>query len=158
MAGPDWDKLRGQAAQDLRAHEELTGLFPAIRPADDSGHGLTVGWLVPLIVVVRRWQHRRELRTQTRESLFPLAPKMLVGLTPTRLVVWQARRRWSLGTFLGYVSRDRIIHADAPTVGQGWRTLRVHLANETSVTLKVPGRIVDDLAVMLSNPPGSTVL
>lgn len=129
-------------------------LLPALRPPDDDDEWVTfVPGVIPLMLLVERLLHRRELRTATQRSLFPLAPRMLLGLTTKRVLIWQARRRWRLGPFLGYVSLDRIVQAEAPTVGQGWRTLRVHLSNEPAVTIKVPGDLADELAAALSGPP-----
>ena len=84
-------------------------------------------------------------------SMFPLAPRMFIVLTNRELLIWAARRNWRLGDYLGSVHRQRIIQATAPTVGAGWRTVLVYLANEPTVPIRVPSTIADDLAAML--PP-----
>jgi hypothetical protein len=155
VAHIDWEQLHRQAARELRESEDLLALLPATRPPEQGWEGATVAWLIPVISAIERLLHRRYLRTATKRSVFPLAPRMLLGITPTRLVVWRARRRWRLGPFLGYVTLDRILQAEAPTVGQGWRTIRLHLANEPAVSVKVPARYADKLAAVLSGEVGS---
>jgi len=111
---------------------------------------MAIAALIPLIMVAEHlmwWRHTRET---ARISLFPLASRMVIGLTDQRLLIWAASRRWRLGGFLGSVSRDRIVQATAPTVGAGWRTVRIYLANEPAVSIRVPGVMADRLAALLS--------
>lgn len=144
----DWDAVMTAAAADLRPGEQLTALFPAI-PSDGPAGASAPSELMPLIIAVEHLAWRRRIRTSATSSMFPTAPRMLIGLTGHRLVVWSAARRWRPGKFLGYVTRDRLIQATAPTVGSGWRTVVIYLANEPPVSLKVPGPIADDVARML---------
>jgi len=75
---------------------------------------------------------------------------MVMALTERRLLIWATGRRWSMGPFIGFVTLDRVVQADVLTVGSGWRTVRVDLANEPAVRLKVPGDLAEDLAAFLS--------
>jgi hypothetical protein len=109
---------------------------------------------MPLIMTVEYVLWRRRSRAVGRASLFPLAPRMIIGLTSQRLMIWAARRRWRLGKLLGYVSRERIIQATAPTGGSGWRTVQIYLANEPAVPIKVPAVMADPLASTLSGQEG----
>jgi hypothetical protein len=144
-----WESTRVAASADLRRGEPLIALFPALTPSDSEG-GLAPVGLIPLIMAVEYLQWRHRNRATGRTSLFPLAPRMIIALTNQRLVIWTARRRWRLGNLLGDVSRERIIQATAPTTGSGWRTVRIYLANEPTVPIKVPSVIADRLASTLS--------
>jgi hypothetical protein len=151
-----WEASRAAAVDKLRDGESIVALFPALTPPDDGGSGLVPALLIPLIAAVESWHWRHTARKLARQSLFPLAPRMVVALTERRLLVWTAGRRWSLGPFIGFVTMDRIVQAEVVTVGSGWRTVRFDLANEPSVRLKVPGELADDLADFLSGRPLAT--
>lgn len=135
--------------RNLQPGEPLFGLFPAVSPRESSG-GLAFAPLIPLIMVVEHLMWWRRTREAARTSMFPLAPRMIIGLTGQRMLIWAATRRWQLGEFLGSVSRDRIVQSTAPTVGEGWRTVRIYLANEPTVPIRVPGVMADRLAALLS--------
>jgi hypothetical protein len=143
-------KPHEQMARELRDGEQLRAVIPAFAPSPDSGSGFVPAIMIPVIAVVERWHWRRTTRSTAERSLFPLAPRMLLGLTDRRLLVWSSRRNWRLGNFLGDVALDRIVDAQAPTVGTGARSVTVHLANEPSVTFKVPGDVADQLANALA--------
>jgi len=151
MAGVAGGSWRDVAEGELQGGEKLVGVMPALspRPAASAG-GLVPAFLIPIIRGVERWHWRRTSRRTAASSRFPLAPRMIVGLTDRRLLMWEARRRWRVGEFLGYVTLDRVVQADAPTVGAGWRTVRIFLANEPPVSVKVPGKFADDFAGSLS--------
>jgi hypothetical protein len=110
--------------------------------------------LLPVVAVVERWQDRRSARQTSKTSLFPLAPRMVMGLTNRRILTWTAGRRWSMGSFLGFVPIEAIVSAEVLTVGEGWRTVRVDLANEPSVRFKVPGHMAEKFADALSGRLG----
>jgi len=112
--------------------------------------------LTLVVIAADHLARRRRLRAQARESIFPLAPRMIIGLTNRRLLIWSVRPGWRLGPFLGYVTRDRIMQATAPTVGGGWRTVSIFLAQEPTVSIKVPAAAADDLARELSGWPELT--
>jgi hypothetical protein len=140
---------------ELRASEQRLALFPALTPSD-SGGGLAPAELFPLIMAVEHLAWRQRSRAAARTSMFPLAPRMIIGLTDQRLLIWVARRRWRLGAFLGDVPRDRIVQATAPTAGQGWRTVRIYLANEPTVSIQVPAVTADRLSSALSGRAGES--
>lgn len=148
----DWeDAIRAVA---LPADEPLLALIPALTPHGPGG-GLAPAELMPLIMLAERVAWLRRSRTAARLSMFPLAPRMVIGLTSQRLLIWSARNRWRVGKYLGEVSRDRIVLSTAPTVGAGWRTVLIYLANEPTVTIKVPAVSADRLAATLSGQPES---
>lgn len=150
MARVDWKRSRDLAAEELRAGETLRAVFPSLASSDEGGSGIMPAAFVPVVTVVERWQQRRAARQTSKASLFPLAPRMVMALTNRRLLIWAAGRRWSMGTFLGFVPLESIVDADVVTVGAGWRTVRTDLANEPSVRFRVPGQLAEDIAAALS--------
>jgi hypothetical protein len=152
----DWEQAA--AAADLQPGERLLALVPAITPPPDYGSGGMVlpGLvpLIPLIMAARRAAWRKHARAAAASSGVPLAPRMIICLTDRRLVICTARGRWRTGAALGSVWLDRIIAADAPTVGSGWRTVLIHLAGQPKLTIKVPATAADRLAAALSDTEG----
>jgi hypothetical protein len=134
---------------ELRPAERAFGLFPAIT-VDDSGGGTAPAELWPVIIAAEHLIRRRRDRSASRGSLFPLSSRMIMALTDQRLMIWAARVNWRPGTFLGFVQRDRILQVTVPGTGSGWRTLLIHLANEPTVSIKVPSATASPLAAALS--------
>ena len=117
---PDWEQIRREAARDLDDVETLRVLLPALSPHPDSGSRAFIPLaLFPLIAAIRRWNWSRATKQSAHASEFPLAPRMVVGLTDKRLLVWASGRRRRLRRLLGHVPLDRIAGAQAPTVGAG---------------------------------------
>lgn len=143
-------------AVGLPPDEPLLALVPALTPGGSNG-GLAPAELTPLIMLAERIASRRRTRAAARASAFPLAPRMVIGLTGRRLLIWSTRSRWQAGTYLGEVSRDRIVLSTSPTVGTGWRTVLIYLANEPTVTIKVPAVTADSFAATLSGHPDMDV-
>lgn len=138
--------------RELRDGESLVGLVPALAPHPDTGGGgLLPAWVIPVIWAVERWRWHRSSRQLAVASMFPLAPRMFIAATDRRLLIWRSRRRWRFGGFLGYVTLDRIVRADAPTVGAGWRSVRIFLANEPTLTVRVPSKSADSFARFLTS-------
>jgi len=153
MAGESLrQRILSVVKSELRPGETARGLFPAIT-VSDSEDGVAPAELWPLIMAAEYVLRRRRDRAASRGSLFPLSSRMIMLLTDQRLMIWAAQLRWRPGRFLGYVSRDRILQVDAPTVGTGWRTVVMHLANEPAVSIKVPAETAERLAQALSGVP-----
>ena len=151
-----WTGILAEAKSELRRGEVLRAIFPALSESSPSGGGMVPAELMLAVLAAEHLTHRRRLRTQARESMFPLASRMIIGLSNQRLLIWTVRPGWRLGSFIGYVTRDRILQATAPTVGTGWRTVKIYLAQEPTVSIKVPARAADDLARELSGFPELT--
>jgi hypothetical protein len=148
----DWQSILRAAAADLRQDEELETIFTALAPLPSSmGMAPDGVWLLILAANHVRW--RRSTRAAAEASNFPLAPRMFIGLTSQRLLIWEAPRKWRLGTLLGWVPRERITGAVAPTVGAGWRTVLISLADAPDVAIKAPPGNADRLASVLSGQP-----
>lgn len=148
-----WEATRAAASAHLRPGESLIALVPAVPPSD-SKRGMAPAWLWPLILTAEHLHWRHRVRQASQASAFPLASRMLIGLTAQRLVIWKARGHWRLGDLLGDVPRERIVRAEAPTVGSGWRTVRIHLADGPAVPVRVSHKIADRLADVLSGQQG----
>jgi hypothetical protein len=150
-----WTVILAEAKSELRRGELLQAIFPALSQSSSAG-GMAPAELMMGVLAAERLTQRRRMRAQARESMFPLASRMIIGLSNQRLLIWSVRPGWRLGSFIGYVTRDRILQATAPTIGTGWRTVNVYLAQEPTVSIKVPARAADDLARELSGFPELT--
>lgn len=150
-----WTAILGEAKAELRRGEMLRAIFPALSQSS-AGGGMAPAELWLAVLAAEHLTHRRRLRAQARESMFPLSSRMIIGLSNQRLLIWSVRPGWRLGSFIGYVTRDRILQATAPTAGTGWRTVNIYLAQEPTVSIKVPARAADDLARELSGFPELT--
>jgi hypothetical protein len=146
------DKALAVVRAEVRPGESVLALFPAVTLGESSG-GLAPAALWPLIMAVETLIRRRRDHTASRASLFPLSSRMIVALSDQRLLIWAARLNWRPGDFLGYVSCDRILQVTVPGTGSGWRRVLIHLANEPTVTIKVPSRTAGQLAAALSGAP-----
>jgi hypothetical protein len=147
----DWkDAVR---ALGLAPGEDLLTMTPAVAPGRTGG-GMSMSGLVVVKLAADRiaWQRRTE--AAARSSGFPLAPRMIIGVTDRRLLVWSAGSRWRVRKYLGEVSRDQITRGTAPTVGAGWRSVLIDLATGPTVTIRVPARTADRLAASLSGQSG----
>jgi hypothetical protein len=144
------------ARSELRRGEVLQAIFPALSQPP-AGAGLLSAELMVPFLAVDHLSRRRRRRAQARESMFPLAARMIIGLTNQRLMIWKVRPGWRLGSFIGYVTRDRVLQATAPpATGTGWRTICIYLAEEPTVSIRVPAGAADDLGRELSGRPDLT--
>jgi len=151
---PDWKQAA--AAADLEPGERLWALIPAVTPAPDHGSGglVVLPPLIPLMMAAQRAAWRTHAHGASVRSGFPLAPRLIIGVTDRRLMIWTARRRWRTGVSLGSVKLDRIVAAEASTVGSGWRSVMIRLSSQQELTIKVPATAADRLAAALSDPAG----
>jgi hypothetical protein len=145
-----------EARSELRRGEVLQAIFPALSQPPTAG-GSVPAELMAAVLAADHLSRRRRRRAQARESMFPLAARMIIGLTNQRLIIWKVRPGWRLGPFIGYVSRDRVLQVTAPPVaGTGWRNVSVFLAEEPTVSIKVPAGAAADLGRELSGRPDLT--
>jgi hypothetical protein len=143
------EKALAAVQAEVRPGESVLALIPAITLEESSG-GLAPAALWPLIMAVEHLIRRRRDHEASRASLFPLSSRMIIALSDQRLMIWAARLNWRPGSFLGYVSRDRILQVSVPGTGSGWRRVLIHLANEPTVSIKVPSTTASQLAAALS--------
>jgi len=134
----------------LEPEERQVTLFTALVPPPEWGGQVIDVILAPLVWAVwhATWRHSTRAASQAADVTLP--PRMIIALTPRRMVVWRASRRWRLGAVAGALPRHMIAVATAPLGGTRSRALVVRLATGQAVTLRVWPATADDLAAQLS--------
>jgi hypothetical protein len=117
MRGPDWNRTRAAVIAYVQPGEQLQALFTALIPRPESGGFVVTGALAPLVWAVRRVAWERAAHAVSRATGVPVAPRMIVALTPSRMVIWRAARNWRLGDLSGELPRDRIIGVTSAGAG-----------------------------------------
>lgn len=149
LRGPDWNRTRAVVTAYLQPGEQLEILFTALIPQPESGGFVVTDVLVPLVWAVRRVAWERAASAISRATDVPVAPRMIVALTPSRIVIWRAARNWRLGDLSGELPRDRII--GVTTAGGGTRSRRLvfHLSTGSTAVMRVTPAVADQLTTML---------
>jgi hypothetical protein len=150
LRAPDWTRTRAEVTGFLEPQERPVTLFAALIPPPEWGGQIVDVILAPLVWAVWHATWRYSARAASRAAGVGLAPRMVIALTPTRMVCWRASRRWQLGTLAGELPRHMIAGATAPPGGTRSRALVLQLATGQAVTLKVGPTTADDLAAQLS--------
>jgi hypothetical protein len=125
-------------------------LFTALIPPPESGGVVVDGVFVPLIWVAWHVAWRRAARAASRVADVPMAPRMIVAVTPSRIVIWRAAHNWRLGDFSGELPRDRIIEVTATGGGTRSRRLVLHLSTGSAVAMLVNPATADQLTATFS--------
>jgi hypothetical protein len=146
----DQQAYQAMISAQVRDGETSSQPFAAITPDPDEGRGFGLIVAFPVLWAMRRLSKRHARRDTTKRSGIRMAQRMLVAVTSDRMLIWSAQRHWAPGEFLGDVALNRIADAQAPTVGQGWRSVRIDLVDGESVTIKVGSQHADELAGLLS--------
>lgn len=134
----------------LEPEERPVALFTALIPPPEWGGQIIDVILAPLVWAAWHVTWHRSARAASLAAGVALAPRMVIAVTPRRMVVWQASRRWRLGIMAGELSRDLIVGATAPPGGTRSRALVLRLATGKAVTLMVWPDTADDLVAQLS--------
>ena len=150
LRAPDWTRTRAVVTGFLEPEERPVMLFTALVPPPERGGEIVDVILAPLVWAVWHATWRHSTRAASRAANITLAPRMVIALTPRRMVVWRANRRWRLGTMAGELPRHLIAGATAPPGGTRSRALVLRLATGQAVTLRVWPASADDLAAQLS--------
>jgi len=148
--GPDWSRIRAVVTAYVQPGEQLQALFTALIPRPGSDGLVVSGALVPLFWAVQRVAWERAARAVSQATGVPVAPRMIVALTPTRMVIWRAARNWRLGDLSGELPRDRIIGVTTAGVGTRSRRLILHLSTGSTVAMRVAPAVADQLTAMFS--------
>lgn len=154
MPDTQWKEIRERAAAELSEGDGLRLLFPALAGIKDSGHSFT---LMPFGTLYRLAERAIEAQRSKRtlaESGLPLRGRMIIGVGREDIFVWSASRRWAygrwrMGRLLGQVPVSQVVSAEAPTIGQGWRTVNLQLAGKSSVALRAPSAVADEFVQLL---------
>lgn len=125
-------------------------LFTAVTPAPESGVLLIEGVLAPLAWAVWRVMWSHDVRVASRAAGVPLAPRMIVALTPRRLVIWRATRKWRLGKVSGELPRERILQVAEAGGGARSRRLDLQMSTGSTFTLLVTKEAAAQLTATLS--------
>lgn len=159
MPDKSWTTIRERAAADVGDDGNLRMLFPALAGGRDSGHGFT---LMPFGTLYRLAGRAAE-GVRTRRILaatgFPVRSRMIIGLGEHHMFVWSASKqwaygRWRIGRLVGTIPIDHVSTAEAPTVGQGWRTVVLQLTGKSPASLRVPAPVVNELVQALTGRVG----
>jgi len=109
LRGPDWTRTRDVVTAFLEPEERPVTLFTALVPPPERGGEIVDVILAPLVWAVWHATWRHSTRAASRAANITLAPRMVIALTPRRMVVWRANRRWRLGTMAGELPRHLIV-------------------------------------------------
>lgn len=150
LRGPDWNRTRAVVTAYLEPDEQLVTLFTALIPPPELEGVVVDSGLVPLIWAAWYVTWRRAARAASRVADVPMAPRMIVAVTPSRIVIWRAARNWRLGDFSGELPRDRVIEVTAAGGGTRSRRLVLHLSTGPTVAILVNPEAADQLTAMLS--------
>ena len=151
VGGPDWKQTRATITEYLGHDEPLESMFTALVPPPERG-GLTASaavWPIVWAIWLATWQ--AAVRKSSQSAQVPLARRMIVVLTPRRLVIWRASRRWRLRAVAGDLSRDRIADIAVSGSAPRSRTLILHLTTGASITLKVSPESASRLRDLMTN-------
>lgn len=94
LHGPDWTQTRAAVIACLEPEEQPVALFTALVPPPEWGGQIVDVIVAPLVWAAWHVTWRRSARAASRTAGVSLAPRMVIALTPRRMVVWQASRRW----------------------------------------------------------------
>lgn len=115
--------------------------------------GMTFVLFLPLLIVADRLEWRAASNKAARETGFPLATKMIIGITADRLIIWSARWRWRLGSQRGAVRRDQVSLMESPPSQSRWPKVRLMLPGKPVAVIRVPASAVGQLTEALSGGP-----
>jgi hypothetical protein len=150
---PDWNRTRAVVTMHLGPEERLVTLFTAVIPPPESGGVVVDGALVPLVWAAWHAMWRHATRAASRAADIPVAPRMIVALTTSRIVIWRATRNWRLGKISGEMPRDRLLGVGATAGGPRFRRLVLHLSTGSTLTVLVTPATADQLTALLSVRP-----
>lgn len=80
---------------------------------------------------------RSSVRKTVQTAGVPLARRMIIGLTPRRLVIGRADRGWQLRTIMGDLPRDQIAKVELGAASDRSRRAIPHLNTGESITLRM---------------------
>jgi len=147
---PDWNRTRAVVTAHLGPEERLVTLFTAVIPPPESDGVLVDGALVPRAWAAWHAMWRHAARAASRAADIPVAPRMIVVLTTSRIVIWRATRNWRLGKMCGAMPRDQILGASAAVGGTQSRRLVLHLSTGSAITVLVTPATADQLIGLFS--------
>ena len=147
----DWEQTRTAISAHLEPDEPLEGIFTAVLPDEGRGRGFASSGLWPLILAVEYATRRADVRKAGQTAGVPLARRMIIGLTPRRLIIGKADRRWRLREIAGDLPRNQVANVDFGGASPRVRRVFLRLKNGESVTLRMSREVADQLRERLSS-------
>jgi hypothetical protein len=148
--GPDWEKTRTAISAHIEPGEPVEGIFTAVMPGEERGRGLAFGGVWPVVMAVEYAMRRSSIRKTVQTVGVPLARRMIIVLTPRRLVIGQAGRGWRLRAITGDLPRDQIAKVELGAASDRSRRAILHLNTGASITLRMTRAGADQLRDRLS--------
>lgn len=148
--GPDWEKTRAAISAHIEPGEPVEGIFTAVMPGEERGGGLAFGGLWPVVMAVEYAMRRSSVRETVQTVGVPLARRMIIALTPRRMVIGQADRRWRLRMIMGDLPRDQIAKVELGAASDHSRRAILHLNTGESITLRMTRAGADQFRDRLS--------
>lgn len=130
--------------------EPVECIFTAVMPGEESGEGLAFAGLWPVVMAVEHAMWRSSVRKTSQATGVPLARRMILALTPQRLVIGQADRGWRLRAIAGDLPRDQITNVELGAASDSSRRAILHLNTGESITLRMTRASADYLRDRLS--------
>jgi hypothetical protein len=93
---------------------------------------------------------RSSVRKTVQTAGVPLTRRMIIALTPRRLVIGQADRGWRLRTITGDLPRDKIAKVELGAASDRSRRVILHLNTGESITLRMTRAAADKFRDRLS--------
>lgn len=103
-----------------------------------------------VVMAVQHAMWRSSVRKTAQTAGVPLARRMIIGLTPRRLVIGEAGRGWRLRAIIGDLPRDQIVKVELGAASDRTRRAILHLSNGEIITLRMTRAIADQLQDRLS--------
>jgi hypothetical protein len=148
--GPDREKIRTAISAHIEPGEPVEGIFTAVMPGEGRSGGLAFGGLGLVVMAVEYAMRRSSVRKTVQAAGVPLARRMIIALTPRRLVIAQADRGWRLRTITGDLPRDQIAKVELGAASDRTRRAILHLNTGGSITLRMTRAGADQLRDHLS--------
>ena len=148
--GPDREKIRTAISAHIEPGEPVEGIFTAVMPGEERGEGSAFGGLGFVVMAVEHAMRRSSVRKTVQTAGVPLARRMIIALTPRRLVIGQADRGWRLRTITGDLPRDQIAKVELGAASDRTRRAILHLNTGESITLRMTRAGADQLRDRLS--------
>ena len=134
---PDPEAIRAAISAYFEPGEPVEGIFTAVMPGEERSGGLAFGELGLVVMAVEYAMRLSSARKTVQATGVPLARRMIIALTPRRLVIGQADRGWRLRTITGDLPRDQIAKVELGAASDRTQRAVLHLSTGESITLRM---------------------
>lgn len=147
---PNPETIRTAISAHIECGEPVEGIFTAVMPGEARSGGLAFGGLGLVVMAVEYAMRLSSVRKTIQTTGVPLAPRMIIALTPRRLVIGQADRGWRLRTITGDLPRNQIAKVELGAASERTRRAVLHLNTGESITLRMTRAGADQFRDRLS--------